>query len=420
MRCAGCGAEAADAWPFSCPSASDHDDIDHVVSLCDTNPHDWGVDKGSENPFIRYRAGLHGCRSATAQGWSDDRYVGLVERLTDAVERVDGRRFRVTPFDFDDTITQKLLTLTHVKREYLNVAGSHKARHLFEVLLQVEILGLEAPLAVASCGNAALAAATLARAAERDIDVFIPTDANPDVVKRLRSLGANLNICERSPGETGDPCYSAFKRAVGEGAIPFSCQGPDNGLAVVGGFTLGYEIEEQLASAKLVADRIFLQVGGGAFASGVIQSWRRRPSASPTVHPVQTRNAHPLGATWKALEETDLDEARRNRSRYVSPWPEPPHSLAHGILDDVTYDWAEIVAGMRRTGGSPVLVSEADLDAARALAREATGAPITHTGAAGLAGLMVMNGELMNSDPLHAAELGGMLGRWVVVLTGAE
>ena len=43
-----------------------------------------------------------------------------------------------------------------------------------------------APLAIASCGNAALAAAVVARAADRRLRVFIPPDADPAVVARLR------------------------------------------------------------------------------------------------------------------------------------------------------------------------------------------------------------------------------------------
>ena len=30
----------------------------------------------------------------------------------------------------------------------------------------------------------------------------------------------------------GDPCYAAFRGLVADGAVPFCCQGPDNGLTV--------------------------------------------------------------------------------------------------------------------------------------------------------------------------------------------
>ena len=67
-----------------------------------------------------------------------------------------------------------------VKDETGNVAGSHKARHLFGILLELrvaEALGHgdpASPLAIASCGNAAYAAAVVARAAGRELRVFVP------------------------------------------------------------------------------------------------------------------------------------------------------------------------------------------------------------------------------------------------------
>ena len=70
------------------------------------------------------------------------------------------------------------------------------------------------------------------------------------------------------------------------------------------------------------------------------------------------------------------------------PWESAPPSVARGILDDETYDWRAVAAGMLETGGAPVLVPEARLEEAHALAREATAIPVSPTGSAGLAGLL--------------------------------
>ena len=58
-------------------------------------------------------------------------------------------------------------------------------------------------LVVASCGNAGLAAATIAAAAEWPIDVCIPDNADPAVVANLESLGNTVNIvfCPRDVDE---------------------------------------------------------------------------------------------------------------------------------------------------------------------------------------------------------------------------
>ena len=67
------------------------------------------------------------------------------------------------------------------------------------------------PLAIASCGNAALAAAVLARAAARALQVFVPPERRAAVVARLHALGATVDTCPRAPGEPGDPCVHRFR-----------------------------------------------------------------------------------------------------------------------------------------------------------------------------------------------------------------
>ena len=78
------------------------------------------------------------------------------------------------------------------------------------------------------------------------------------------------------------------------------------------------------------------------------------------------------------------------------PWEVEPRSVAHGILDDETYDWLAVVEGMLATGGRPLVVDEETLRRANVLALEATGIAVDHTGSAGLAGLLALSraGEL--------------------------
>ena len=66
-------------------------------------------------------------------------------------------------------------------------------------------------------------------------------------------------------------------------------------------------------------------------------------------------------------------------------------SYASGILDDITYDWVDIVEAMLASGGWPLVASEADFRRAHRLAHLHTGIDVCPTGASGLGGLLALN-----------------------------
>jgi threonine synthase len=72
------------------------------------------------------------------------------------------------------------------------------------------------------------------------------------------------------------------------------------------------------------------------------------------------------------------------------PWESVPHSVAHGILDDETYDWFAVTRGMLRSGGFPIVVSDPTVAEANRLARASTTIPVDATGSSGLAGLLTL------------------------------
>lgn len=428
--CSGCGyaAPAAEPFPFRCPSAG-IDDVDHVMVRELEPTHVGFPDEGEPNPFVRYRQLFHAYHLGRAAGMSDGDHVHLVEQLDKAVAAVDGRGFVETPLAHNDPLSERLGCEVWVKDETGNVAGSHKARHLMGLMIHltvVEQAGLaeleDRELAIASCGNAALAAAVVARAAERPIRVFVPAGADERILHRLADLGATIEVCERIEGEPGDPSHHALRRAVAQGAVPFTCQGPDNGLAIEGGQTLGYELVSQLMHGGEGLDRLVIQVGGGALASACVRAFEdaallEAPENLPRINAVQTENAHPLERAFRRVRQRAgyeptpegivdaLSWARTHRSEVMWPWERQPESVAEGILDDETYDWAAVVGGMLATDSTPVLVSEESLREANRLAREATGIDVSHTGSAGLAGLL----ELGRRGGLRAGERVGVL-----------
>jgi threonine synthase len=408
LVCAGCEWIAPTPeelrYPFRCKRAG-RGDTDHVM-IRKLDPFRVEAVRGDDpNPFIRHRELLHSWYAARRRGVTDDAYVELVRRLDEAIAAVDGRGFGTTPFGRAEALSTRLgfdaAGGVWVKDETGNVAGSHKARHLMGILLYLNVVERreQPPLAIASCGNAALAAAVLARAVARPLRVFVPEDAEPAVVERLGALGAAIATCPRTPGVSGDPCVHAFHDALGEGALPFCCQGNENGLTIEGGELLGHEMIGQLGGGVL--DHVVIQVGGGALASAVIQAFRFAHRAGlttqlPRFHAVQTLGAWPLKRAWDTIQERlkteseieAIERATKHRSEFMRPWEATPHSVASGILDDETYDWLAVVKGLLASRGSALVVDEASLREANALAREATGISVCHTGSAGLAGLM--------------------------------
>jgi threonine synthase len=400
LVCAGCGASpaASDPYPFRCPNAG-RDDVDHVLRRdLNLSAVSFPLDSDEPNPFLRYRELFH----AYHRGPSDGEYCDLVRRLDERVAVVDGHGFVATPLARSDELSDRLGFSEHggvwIKDETGNVSGSHKARHLFGVLIWLEVaerIGLtnraqRRDLAIASCGNAALAAAVVAAAGRRTLRVFVPIDADAVVLERLEELGAQIAVCPREPGVAGDPTVHRLHEAIADGALPFTCQGNLNGLAVEGGQTLGYE----LASTEATFDRLIVQVGGGALASACLHALREAAAlgalgSMPRIDTVQTEGAWPLKRAFDAVvERGDLGYAARHRSEFMWPWEQTPRSIAHGILDDETYDWLAVVEGMLATGGTPLVVSETTLAEAKRVAVESTGIDVDATGAAGLAGLL--------------------------------
>ena len=467
LVCSGCGHEvpATEPSPFRCPGADTEGDIDHVLRRV-LSPAALGTahdlrevfDAEATNPFIQYRRLLHSHAIGTAHGLDDLAFCVLVEGLDEAVARVDGKGFRRTPLlQADDLATSVGIDsgCLWVKNETGNVSGSHKARHLMGLMLWMEMARRVLPgapdpsrqLAIASCGNAALAAAVVARAANRALDVFVPPWADPAVVERLNELRANLVSCPREDMVPGDPCFHQFRHGVDGGALPFTCQGSENGLVIEGGKTLVWEMISDLQAQNRQIDHLFLQVGGGALGSACIEGFRDARDLGvierlPAFHTVQTTGASPLHRAWDAImdkillrhqRETgqgapllsgdaeraaftrddvspamvrdELRQAARHRSEFMWPWEEEPKSIATGILDDETYDWLALVEGMLMTGGVPLVVSEDTLAEANQLARQNTEIPADPTGTSGLAGVL----ELRNQEILSADETAAVL-----------
>ena len=421
---------------FSCPNSKPGEQ--HILRRTLNKP---ARIHASQNPFERYKEFFFSYHLSENQAESlNTSFSSKVSRIQTSFNEIFGQGLEITPLALEPELARALdfQGKLWVKDETGQLGGSHKIRHMMGTMLYLESADTgspKKPLAIYSCGNAALAASVVARAGGYNLHVFLPTDVLPEVEAQIHANQANAVKCPRDPKTPGDPAYKAFLEAVQDGALPFSCSGPDNWSNIEGGETLILEAWEQMG--QTYPDHIFVQVGGGALASSCIQGIMETapPNKWPQVFVIQTESCFPLARTYftllKSLAQAwnmpmSLEDdrpasilryaneqrpeyermAQRIKACFPGPevqkilheatcsnrwnrvWENVPSSVAHGILDDFTYDWYAIIRGLFATGGWPILVSETDLHHAHQLAREHTNIPVDPTGSSGLAGFV--------------------------------
>jgi threonine synthase len=305
-------------------------------------------------------------------------------------------------------------------------------------------------LAIYSCGNAALGAAAVARAGGYELHAFVPEDVDPLVAAMLAERGTLVEKIPRAGTGRGDPCYLAFQEALRQnGWLPFACAGNDNWSNIEGGATLGWEMLMQLGDRRERIDSVVVQVGGGALARSIAQAFEEALQLGvidvlPRIHVCQPEGGFPFVRAYllvlaaiarrsghsfdlsydrsadpttqlqltaafvrahtdqiqevaafakrsfdASVVQSVLSKMAGSASQFMWPWDgAAPHSLAHGILDDVTYDWYFLLRAVLRSGGRAELLSERTIRDAHEKAHLHTGIPVCATGASGLAGLI--------------------------------
>ncbi|HUB81117.1 MAG TPA: threonine/serine dehydratase [Bryobacteraceae bacterium] len=166
-------------------------------------------------------------------------------RRTPVVE-VDGADFGL------DGITLAL------KLEFLQHAGSFKARGAFTNLLRREVPA--AGVVAASGGNHGAAVAYAAMRLGKPARIFVPTVASPAKLDRIRSYGADLVIT----GERyADALAASEEWAAQSGALKVHAY--EQVETLLGQGTVGLEFEEQDAAV----DSVVVAVGGGGLIGGI-------------------------------------------------------------------------------------------------------------------------------------------------------
>jgi len=295
-------------------------------------------------------------------------------QLFEARQRLAGR-LRLTP-------VMRVAPGLWFKLEYLQHTGTFKARGMLNRVL-AGAPDKRSGVVIASGGNAGLAAAWAAGLAEVPIEVFVPENAPPVKVAKLRSLGATVVL---KGAEYADAYDAAMKRMAETGAI--YCHAYDQPEVVAGAGTLGLELLEQVEEPTTIV----VAVGGGGLMAGVASAVQNSALKDKAVVGVEPYNAPTLHAALDAGKPVDV------KVEGIAA-----DSLGARRLGDIAFEVAT------RTGVRSVLVSDDDIVAARRELWEKYRILVEHGAAAAYAGYRPAKDERTvivlcgaNTDPAHS------------------
>jgi threonine synthase len=240
------------------------------------------------------------------------------------------------------------LGLSHlfVKRESLNPTGSFKARGMAVAVSRALELGAR-HLVTPSAGNAGGALAAYAAAGVVRATVIMPADA--PVANRVEVLatGGDLVLLDGLITDCG-----RLARLIAAKTGAFDLSTLREPYRVEGKKTMGFELAEQLDWR--LPDAIVYPTGGG---TGLIGMWKAFDELQaigligderPRMYAVQTEGCAPIVRAFGA------------GSRFAMPWDDAKTAAAGLRVPSAVGDFL-ILDCLRRSGGSAVAVTEADM-----------------------------------------------------------
>ncbi|MBV2364769.1 threonine/serine dehydratase [Streptomonospora nanhaiensis] len=278
-----------------------------------------------------------------------------LERIETASHLIDPI-FRDTPQIFDDSFSRLLERETLLKIETLNPIRSFKGRGADFLLRDT---GENRAIVCASAGNFGQAMAYAARHRGLPVHVFVPADANPQKIARMRELGARVVVggADFDAAKDDAVAHAAGRQDcvfVEDGAVPHIAEGAG---------TIGVEL------APLHLDTVVVPVGNGALISG-IGRWLKEYSRRTRVIGVCAAGAPAMAHSWRTGRPVSTAEAR---------------TAADGLAVRVAVP--EAVEWMRGVVDDMVLVDDDEIYAALRLLRDSLGLIVEPSAAVGIAAI---------------------------------
>ena len=147
-----------------------------------------------------------------------------------------------------------------LKLELLQVTGSFKARGATNRLLSMDKPDLARGIVTASGGNHGIATARAGSMAGVATTIFLPTNASPAKIEKLKAWGAETRIVGSAWHESNAAALEFVAQTGAAYFHPFA-----DPQVVAGQGTVGLEILEQMPDV----DTILVAMGGGGLVSGI-------------------------------------------------------------------------------------------------------------------------------------------------------
>ena len=259
-----------------------------------------------------------------------------------------------------------------VKEESVNPTGSFKARGMAVAVARAHELGVR-EMAVGTAGNAGSALAAYAAALGMGAHVAMPDDTPRAFAAECQALGADLALVKglitdaNAHVQAGIREHGWFDMATLR--EPYRLEGKK---------TMGYELFEQMNGE--LPDAILYPTGGG---TGLIGMWKAFEemealgwigSKRPRMISIQAEGCAPI---VRALERGE---------DHAEPW-QNAYTAASGLRVPRAIGDFLILDAIRKSGGTAIAVSEAEIDAAWGEFAASTGLMVAPEGAATLAAL---------------------------------
>ena len=238
-----------------------------------------------------------------------------------------------------------------IKEEGLNPTGSFKARGMSAAVTRAKGLGVKG-FVVPTAGNAGAALAAYAAAAGIPVRVYAPRTTPQNILNTITTFGAELVLVDGHIGDAGKQ-----SRAYAAESGYFDVSTLREPYRIEGKKTMGLELAEQLAWAKLPTHIIY-PTGGGTGLIGMWKvfrelreiGWMSKDIPLPKMIVAQAEGCAPIVRAW----QQGLDRA--------TPW-ENPQTHAAGLRVPGPLGDRLILRAVKESGGDAVAISEDDIRA---------------------------------------------------------